>query len=347
MCIRDSDKSVQTFRLDNLYDLKINKSDVNYEFNLNKPESADNTKELHQLEIPKNDLIISGDGYFALSKESFFNPEPIKTVDLSTVTDISNIDYIIANYQPAKKEGEWYTAQAYFDPQDIKIDGDNLYFSLESPGLDTYGGEIVIDSLEVTVKKPGWFSNPVGEKKQEEAKPAAEKEGKQNIFTRAFSWGGEKIKVVGKAIARPFVAVWNWTKGVFVGKSAKPTPTPTPSVRITPTPTPTSKPSPTATPSATPTSAANVTLLVRVLNGGTEKGAAASVAAMLKDNGFTNVVVDNADRSDYLGATIRYMPKDSEIVKKLEELLRKEYTTIIKIPIATTTAQTTIIVGKK
>ena len=102
-------------------------------------------------------MSINGDGYFAFSKESFFNPEPIKTVDLSTVSDIEKIDYIIANYQPVKKEGDWKVAQAYFDPKNIKVDGDKLYFSLESPELSSYGGEIVIDNLEVTVKKPGWI----------------------------------------------------------------------------------------------------------------------------------------------------------------------------------------------
>ena len=206
------DNSLQTVRLDNLYDLKINKRIENYEFNLNKPETADNTRELHQLDIPKNDLVINSDGYFAFSKDSFFDPEPIKTVDLSTVSDISTIDYIIANYQKAKKDGEWYTAQAYFDPKDIKVDGDKLYFSLESPELSSYGGEIVIDNLEVTVKKPGWI-------KAVSPTPKIEEENKAPNF---------------------FQKIINFFKNIFSKKEivSKPVPEPSPTSEPTPTPDP-------------------------------------------------------------------------------------------------------------
>ena len=337
------DESLQTVKLDNLYDLKIDKTNKNYEFNLNKPETADNTRELHQLDIPKNDLIISGDGYFSFSKDSFFNPEPIKTVNLTALSDISKIDYIIANYQQAKKEGEWYTAQAYFDPKDIKIDGDKLYFSLESPELNSYGGEIVIDSLEVTVKKPGWFSGQGVQNAGETGNVVEKKTVKQNIFSRFFDWTGEKMKVIGKAIASPFVSAWNWTRGVFVNKPAtKPVPKRTPSVKVTPTPI-----SPIATSSATPATAAKIDLLVRVLNGGGEKGSAASVAAILKAANFTNVIADNADKYDYKGATIQYRKIDEALANIIESLIKKEYVSIAKVPVSTTTAEILLIVGKK
>lgn len=203
-------EGLQTVKLDSLYSLKVDKTNENYEYNLNKPETADNTRELHQLDIPKNDLIITGDGYFSFSKESFFNPEPIKTVELSTVSDIEKIDYIIANYQPVKREGDWKVTQAYFDPKDIKVDGDKLYFSLESPELSGYGGEIVIDNLEVTVKKPGWI-------KAVSPTPKIEEESKAPNF---------------------FQKIINFFKNIFFKKEKVSEPIPAPSPTSEPTPTP-------------------------------------------------------------------------------------------------------------
>lgn len=213
---------IQTVKLDSKHDLKVEKEGKDFVFDLTNPDSkiasssAGNTPILHKLEISKNDLNIRGDGYFAFSKESFFNPEPIKSVDLSTVSDISTIDYIIANYQKAKKDGEWYTAQAYFDPKDIKVDGDKLYFSLESPELSSYSGEIVIDNLEVTVKKPGWIKaiSPTPKIAEENKAPNLWQKI-INFFKNIFS----KKNNVSKSVSEP-------------SPTSAPTPTPDPKAMI-------------------------------------------------------------------------------------------------------------------
>lgn len=315
---------IQTVKLDSKYDLKIDKTNENYEFNLNKPEDTDNNKELHQLEIPKNDLIINGDGYFAFTKESFFNPEPIKMVDLSKITDMEKIDYIIANYQQAKKDGEWYSALAYFDPKDIVIDGDKLYFSLESPELSSYGGEIIVDNLEITVKKPGWFTSTGGQKTGGTVNTTQKTEANTNIFSRFINWINTKIDVMKKSISNTF------------SKSA-------------PSPIITSKPSPIATQKPTPTSTSTpyANILIRVLNGGAESGTAGTIATILKDNGFTNVKAENADNSEYKNVTINYRKDDIKIVEKIEGLLKNKYGTIIKTPSTSSINEVVIILGKK
>lgn len=325
--------NIQIAKLDDETNLDISKPGRVYEFDLRSLETKKN-QEVHKISLEKNPLIIDGDGYFSFSKDSFFNPEPIKTVDLSTVSDISKIDYIIADYQPVKKDGEWYTAQAYFDPKDIVIDGDKLYFSLESPGLSGYSGEIVIDSLEVTVKKPGWFSSAVGQKGETVDAPQAKKIN-ANIFSQVSNWTKEKLTAVGKVIVETFNSVWNWVRGVF---GQTPAPTPAPSAKITP------KSSPTP-PSAS--TAVVFTSLVRVLNGGAEKGAAASVSAILKSNGFANVEADNADNQDYKGVAINYRKDDIKIAEKIELLLKNAYGTVTKTVAATSAAETVVILGKK
>lgn len=334
--------SMQTVKLDNLYNLKIDKINKDFEFNLSKPETTDNTRVLHQLDIPKNDLIISGDGYFAFSQESFFDPEPIKTVDLSKVTDLNNIDYIIGNYQLAKKDGEWYTAQAYFDSKDIIIDGDNLYFSLESPELNSYGGEIVIDSLEVTVKKPGWFSKP------EPAKESlAATVQKQNILQKAQEWLGAKWNQLTNWASNAWQKVFKKKPTEEANKEEpktddkgiitinKPTATPSPSTS--------SKPSPLPSPSPTQ----KITNFVRILNGGAGQGGAGEFAKVLLGAGFTNVTAETADKTDYKNAIIKYKQEDEKVAAKLEELLKKDYKIIDMQKIATTSAEIVVIIGEK
>lgn len=348
---------IQTIKLDSKYDLRIEKEGNEFAFDLNNPESKNatpasgNVSTLHKLEIPKNDLSISGDGYFAFSKESFFDPEPIKTIDLSQVTDLDKIDYIIANYQPVKKDGEWYVAQAYFDSTDIKVDGDKLYFSLESPELNNYGGEIVIDSLEVTVKKPGWFSGVAGQKAGETVNTLQKNEGKPNIFTK-FRNGAVSTK---NKIVIVLENTWQKIKGFVIGIFKKPaikkettTPSPTPSKTTAPTKTPTTTPTLKSSPTPTATSSTTtITSLVRVLNGGAEVGAAASVSATLKSNGFTNVQAENADKSDYKGVTINYRKDDIKTAEKIESLLKKDYGAVTKTVVSTSTAEIVAILGKK
>ena len=346
---------IQTVKLDDKYNLAIEKDSNKYVFDLNNPESkiatssSGNSLVLHKLEIPKNDLIITGDGYFAFSQESFFNPEPIKTVDLSTVLDINKIDYIIANYRPAKKvsssakasadEGEWYTAQAYFDPKDMKIDGDNLYFSLESPELTSYGGEIVIDSLEVTVKKPGWFSKPEPAKESVSAT-----DQKQNILQKAQEWLGAKWNQLTSWVSNVWQQLFKKKpaeeakaddKGAITITNPKLSPTPSPSTS--------SKPSPLPSPSPTQ----KITNFVRILNGGAGQGGAGEFAKVLAAAGFTNVTAETADKTDYKNAIIKYKQEDEKVAAKLEELLKKDYQTIDMQKIATTSAGIVVIIGEK
>lgn len=306
--------SIQTVKLDGKYDLKVEKEGKVFSFDL----AIDNASTLHKLEIPKNDLIISGDGYFAFSQESFFNPEPIKSLDLSTVSDIDKIDYIIANYQPAKKDGEWYIAQAYFEPKDIKIDGDNLYFSLESPELNSYGGEITIDSLEVTVKKPGWFSKPEPTKES-----VSTTDQKQNILQKAQEWLGAKWN-----------QLTNWASNAWQ-KVFKKTPD---TITIT---------NPSLSPSPSPSPMQKITNFIRILNGGAGQGGAGEFAKVLAAAGFTNVTAETADKTDYKNAIIKYKQEDEKVAAKLEELLKKDYKIIDMQKIATTSAEIVVIIGEK
>jgi len=155
--------SLQTLKLDGEIDLEIKKIADIYKFDLNitvDPKNTkkiiDNTKEIHSLMIPKNDLILSGKGYFSFTTAQMFDPTPLETVDVSTLKSMDNVDYIVANYTKAKKTGDSYETSVFFDPKLIERNGDKLYFSLEFPDMEKTGGEIELQNLEVTVEKPAW-----------------------------------------------------------------------------------------------------------------------------------------------------------------------------------------------
>ena len=155
--------SLQTIKLDNKVNLEINKISSPFVFNFDKIEASKSaglsaTETIHTLEMPKNDLPLKGKGYFALTKESFFNPNPLQTVEATTLKLLDSVDYLVGHYNKVAKPDKngFYTASIFIDPKDIKIDSNKLFFSLESPDLEKNDGEIVLKNLEVTVEKPSW-----------------------------------------------------------------------------------------------------------------------------------------------------------------------------------------------
>ena len=331
-------QGLQTVKLNGDIDLKITELDKKYTYDLETLSNAKKPSALFQLEFPKNDLVVNYEGYIAFDKNSYFVPEIIRSAPLTSLDTLDDVDYVLASYPKAKQDGDWLVAETTFDPKDVKATGDKLYFSLEMPDLAKYGGELEIDSLEIEAKSDGVLSKAEKEKK-EEAAPASADGKKPTIFSRFFGWVGRTATSAKNTIVSPFTHAWNWMKGLFHKSTPTPTPTPTPAK---PSASPSASPRPSSSPAAT-----KYDLLVRILNGGTEKGAAASAAAILKNNGFTNVIAGNADRSDYTGVTIQHRKEDGSIADRIEALLKKEFGSVAKTLSATTTAEAVVIIGKK
>ena len=159
--------ALQTVKLDNKANLAITAVKKPFVFDFDKLEASKSAslstiETIHTLDIPKNDLILSGKGYFALTKESLFNPNPLQTVEATTLKSLDSVDYLVGHYNKVEKPDKngFFTTSIFIDPKDITIDKNNkLYFSLESPSLDSYDGEIVLNNLEVTVEKPKWAAD--------------------------------------------------------------------------------------------------------------------------------------------------------------------------------------------
>ncbi len=348
---------LQTVLLNNGEKLEIKEVAKKFNFDLGKLAGELKEDELYKLESPKNDLNISGGGYFSFSRESFFYPEIIKTIDIASFDNqlqiYDGIDYILTSLPPLKNEGDWLVSEAIIDPKDIGVDGDTLYFSLEIPDLDKYGGSLEIDSLEVAIKNKGVLE------KKESISPAPTTSSENNEGSRQMGLV-EKIGKfeVGlfKRIKEFFIGTFGKIRLPFISKTESPTPTPTASFKPTPTPTKTITPTPigklTPTPSLKPTATPTIvkqtiSILVKVLNGGAEKGMAGKFADTLKAAGFTNVSAGNADKATYANAIVQYRNSDKSIVDKIIDLLKNDYKTIERKEISTSSAEIIVILGKK
>lgn len=328
-------RALQTIRIDDKTDINIDKpgkfftyeplNNINITNKKTNPITSKVIKtdlpriEPYKVDIPKSDITIKGDGYFAFDKNAFFNPEPIKTIDLTAINDINEADYVIAKYTPVKKESEWNDVKVFFDPSDISINGDKLYFTLESPGLTQNKGEYIIKSLEVTVDKPGWGEGMLDTNNQ----ITLNKEQK-NIITQI------SIKV------RNFLSnLWpfNETKAIVQQKVAA-----SEKQKIALTDTPTPEPQITSA------------LTINILNANGEIGAATKFANKLLKEGYKDKIVTG--KTTIQASTIIKYRKDEknialeDMVKKITELLEAEYITVQKETDAANSGELTIILGK-
>jgi len=304
----DHAQGLQTLKISGGKSLEIAKVGTNYRINLNEnisqkqaTKAASLNQKLTQIDIPKNDLSIKGDGVFTFDKNSYFNPNPLNSTDISGITDTGSIDYVIARYQKVKKDGDWNIAQVYFDPKDINIDGDKLYFSLESPGLSQAGGEIAISSLEVTVNKPGWFNS-----------------ANNNSINNPTS-----ITTATKKSAGLLDRIVNFFKSLWpFGKGEQNKQTPASKTSSLPTPTPTLK----------------ERLQITVQNGGGALGIATKYADLIKQEGFKNVTSGNSSNLDYKNATISFNKDQGKeldsIISKIEATINQDYKIVKRITTA-------------
>ncbi len=104
--------------------------------------------------IPKGDIIINGfQGYFAFSQDQFFNPTPYHILPINSKYDIPLVDYIITDYHPSTKIGDWQVAERTFDLQTATIKNNTLSWIIVAPQLNANNREILINNIDITFRK--------------------------------------------------------------------------------------------------------------------------------------------------------------------------------------------------
>jgi len=148
--------SLQTLELNDEQELVISEEHEEFSMNL--------SKDINKIESEKSDVVLyAEDGYFAFSKDSLFDPFPIKVVPYSKDLVLSNIDYILAEYTIPQKEKGWLVNTAVIDLSHMEAKDNKLNFVLYAPGLVKRGEEIVLGSIEITLKKSGLIGKQIVE----------------------------------------------------------------------------------------------------------------------------------------------------------------------------------------
>ncbi len=104
-----------------------------------------------KIELPKGDIIISGDGVFSFKEESLFNPK-LKNVGANLDINGEKINYVLANYKSPVNSGGWKTAEAEFDLTKAYRENGKYKFLISIPGMkaeEPVEGEAIIKEIKI------------------------------------------------------------------------------------------------------------------------------------------------------------------------------------------------------
>lgn len=114
---------------------------------------------LKEMVLEKDDVILAGDGIFAFSRDSFFNPL-IKKVNNNTEVDKDGVNYILADYQSPKVRGVAKVAIIDFDLNNIYREKGKYGFLVSVPGLRAEDGSedgVSIKDIKINLEGKGIF----------------------------------------------------------------------------------------------------------------------------------------------------------------------------------------------
>jgi len=162
--------SAQTINPASLSQVKVGGGAINLN-ETHKQFSALTNNQPETIELAKDDIIISGDGVFALAADSLLDPR-LPNVDRNLEISQGKINYILTGYQGAKSADGWQTAAADFDLTKAYQENGKYQFLLSLPGRqagELTGGEVVIKEIKVELtgtslpeKIKKYFKRPYG-----------------------------------------------------------------------------------------------------------------------------------------------------------------------------------------
>jgi hypothetical protein len=130
---------------------RLTVDDVNKRYSIS---VADSVRQIGLAEIksPYGDLRLETAGFFAFTKQNFFNAEP-QALTWESDLDKDNIDYILTSYVPPKGEGEWKTISATYDLSRLSTFGRAVNFTVSAPGLELQQKELRLAEIVVTFRR--------------------------------------------------------------------------------------------------------------------------------------------------------------------------------------------------
>lgn len=148
---------------------------------LKTPKTFSGLKGTTSITSPKNDVLVSGDGFLTFSENQLFDPNFGSVNQLDNITNVEDYDYIIANYLQAKQDGDWLEASSIVNTQNLYFHKDNNYtanFIFSLPGLFENKRILKIKEVDILFEK-----EPINFK---------------NFFPKLKNWLNRTIKLLKK-----------------------------------------------------------------------------------------------------------------------------------------------------
>ncbi len=101
---------------------------------------------------PQGDIKISGDGKFAFSKDSFFEPD-IVTISAGTDIDALGINYILSGIDTPNHENDWLIAGTTFNCNEIFDENGNAKITISTPLLHQNQANVYIHEIRIKFQK--------------------------------------------------------------------------------------------------------------------------------------------------------------------------------------------------
>jgi len=108
-------------------------------------------KQPAKIELNKDDIIISGDGFFSFTEAGLFDPK-LKTVDENLNINDEKINYVLTNYKTPIDSDGWQTATQEFDLTKAYQENGKYQFLISVPSLkveEPRQGEVKIKEIRV------------------------------------------------------------------------------------------------------------------------------------------------------------------------------------------------------
>lgn len=111
-----------------------------------------------KIELPKDDIIISGDGVFSFTENGWFDPR-FKNLSGNFNLNEEKINYVLTVYQTPLSLGDWQTAAAEFDLTKAYQEQGKYQFLISIPSFkaeEPVPGGIIIKEIKIDLQGTDW-----------------------------------------------------------------------------------------------------------------------------------------------------------------------------------------------
>lgn len=101
---------------------------------------------------PVGDVKMTGEGKYAFTEESFFDPDPTP-VTAFTNLQATDVQYVLAQLAPVAYDNGWREASGIYATEDLAVENGAYKFALSAPGIHDNLGKVEIHAVKVTFTK--------------------------------------------------------------------------------------------------------------------------------------------------------------------------------------------------